>query len=481
MKKEELFEAMEDIDPKSVEKARNFTVRKRPVWRGIAVLTACAAVIVAAIFGIPAITNNNGGSDMNTIPGLLTVNAAYPEPVAENLNAEKFMESDAHWNWWNAYREQTNKTKELQKGMEVYNTSLMAKLLTSENENTVCSPLNTYIAFAMLAEVSEGNTRKQILDLLGASDIETLRSNVSALWNSNYVDTPVLKSLLANSVWLNNGVAYHEDTLNTLADIYYASSFSGTPGSEQMDEALRAWTDANTKGLLNEYTKDMSLDPNTVLEILSTIYYKAMWIDEFHGNENTREIFHGTTGDTEIDMMHQIDTKAVYRSEHFTSLSLYLNDSGAMYFFLPKEGTDVNALVSDADIMNALNYEEAGENWSFPLVHLSVPKFKVSCKTDLIEAVRELGVKDALDPTLSDFSPLTSERDDLFLSKAEHAAFIEIDEHGVTGAAYTELALAAGAAMPEDEIDFVLDRPFMFMVTGNDGSILFSGIVRNID
>lgn len=482
MKKEELFEAMEDIDPQSVEKAREYTVRKRPAWRGFAVLAACAAVIVAAIWGIPAITNNNnGGSDMNTIPGLLTVNASYPEPVAGKLSAEEFMTGDEHWNWWSAYREQTSTTQGLQKGMEAYNTSLMSKLLPSENENTVCSPLNTYIAFAMLAEVSEGNTRRQILDLLGVSDIETLRTNVSALWKSNYVDTPVLKSLLANSVWLNNSVQYHDDTLNTLADTYYASSFSGTPGSEQMDEALREWTDANTGGLLSEYTKHMSLDPDTVLEILSTIYYKAMWIDEFHEDNNTREIFHGTAGDREIDMMHQTDTKAVYSSEHFTSLSLNLSDSGAMYFFLPKEGTDVNALVCDPDIMNALNYVEAGDNWSFPLVHLSVPKFKVSCKTDLIEAVRELGVKDALDPTLSDFSPLTSERDDLYLSKAEHAALIEIDEHGVTGAAYTELAVAAGAAMPEDEIDFILDRPFMFIVTGNDGSILFSGVVRNID
>ena len=67
------------------------------------------------------------------------------------------------------------------------------------------------------------------------------------------------------------------------------------------------------------------------------------------------------------------------------------------------------------------------------------------------------------------------------LSKAEHAAMIEIDEHGVTGAAYTELALTEGAAQPDETIDFVVDRPFMFIVTGKDGSMLFAGIVKNID
>ena len=58
---------------------------------------------------------------------------------------------------------------------------------------------------------------------------------------------------------------------------------------------------------------------------------------------------------------------------------------------------------------------------------------------------------------------------------------VEIDENGVTGAAYTKLEISEGAAKPDDEIDFVLNRPFLFVITGRDGSILFSGIVRNID
>ena len=44
-----------------------------------------------------------------------------------------------------------------------------------------------------------------------------------------------------------------------------------------------------------------------------------------------------------------------------------------------------------------------------------------------------------------------------------------------------ELGVSETAAeIPDDEIDFVLDRPFLFLVTGQDGSILFSGVVRNI-
>ena len=113
--------------------------------------------------------------------------------------------------------------------------------------------MNTYFAFALLAEVSDGNTRQQILNMLKVKDIETLRNNVSDLWKSNYADTPVLKSVLANSLWLNSNVKYNNGTLNLLADKYYASAFSGIPGSAEMDQALRVWTDNNTGNLLKEY------------------------------------------------------------------------------------------------------------------------------------------------------------------------------------------------------------------------------------
>ena len=43
---------------------------------------------------------------------------------------------------------------------------------------------------------------------------------------------------------------------------------------------------------------------------------------------------------------------------------------------------------------------------------------------------------------------------------------MKIDEKGVTAASYIELNFGAGAAEPPDEIiDFVLDRPFVFAVT----------------
>lgn len=248
-----------------------------------------------------------------------------------------------------------------------------------------------------------------------------------------------------------------------------------------MDQALQTWTDNNTGGLLKEYTKDMAIAPDTVFELVSTIYYKAMWRENFWEVNTEKETFHGTAGDTDVDMMKKTERMDVYQGEQFTAIGLSLQDSGSMYFLLPDENADVSELVSSPDLMKVIRRDESSDNWYSPMVNLSVPKFKVSEKTDLIETVRALGVTDALDADLADFSPLTENRNGLYLSKADHAAMLEIDENGVTGAAYTELGISETAAeIPDDEIDFVLDRPFLFLVTGQDGSILFSGVVRNI-
>ncbi len=411
--------------------------------------------------------------------GVNYMSAVTPPAVAENMSAQEFVESEDHWEWWDKYREKTNASAKVRDGMNSYYQDIMEKILVSEDENTVCSPLNMYIAFAMLAEVSDGNTRQQILDMLKVSDIESLRKTVTVLLDSNYVDTPVLKSLLANSLWLRDSVEYNEETLRRLAEQYCASSFSGEPGSDEMNEALRKWTDNNTGGLLSDYTKDMKLDKETVLAIVSTIYYKAAWNNIFMSQNNTQETFHGTAGDTTVDMMHMTDSMGVYSTDKFTAVGLGLSESGSMVFYLPNEGVNVNDLAADPDILNATGYGD-DSNWSFPEVHLSVPKFSVSGKTDLIETIKQLGITDALNPETADFSPITEDIDEIYLSAAEHAAMVEIDENGVTGAAYTELAMAEGTALPMEEIDFVIDRPFMFVITGADGSVLFSGIVRNI-
>ena len=171
----------------------------------------------------------------------------------------------------------------------------------------------------------------------------------------------------------------------------------------------------------------------------------------------------------------------VYLGDDFTALGLHLSDSGSMYFFLPDEGVDVNTLVSDPEIFNVIWRKDSDEHWENPYVYLMLPKFNISEDMSLIDTMKSLGITDVFDPAVSDFSPLSPDSARYAIGRAEHAAMVEVDEQGVIGAAYTFFDVREGGVpIIENEMYFTLDRPFMFIVTGYDGSILFSGIVRNI-
>ena len=148
-----------------------------------------------------------------------------------------------------------------------------------------------------------------------------------------------------------------------------------------------------------------------------------------------------------------------------------------MWFLLPDEGVTPEDILADGSAVDFLLSQENAES-KYMTIDFAVPKFDVSADTELSAALRSLGVTDVFDADTADFSPLMDNTDGIFLSQAKHAARVAIDEKGVIAAAYTVMA-AAGAAMPPDErVDFTLDRPFLFAVTGGSGTALFAGIVN---
>ena len=108
-----------------------------------------------------------------------------------------------------------------------------------------------------------------------------------------------------------------------------------------------------------------------------------------------------------------------------------------MYFYLPEENINVNRLLTYPDVFSAIREDENDNNVLYDRVVMSIPKFKVSDKTDLVDTLNKLGVTDVLDPYISDCTPLTSDYDLIYLDSAEHAAILEINEEGIIGAGYT--------------------------------------------
>lgn len=360
-------------------------------------------------------------------------------------------------------------------------------------ENRIYSPLNVYMALSMLAETAGENSRAQILNLLQVDSIESLRERANALWRDNYRDDGTVTAILGNSLWLRDDFTYSQEVLDALAKTYYASSFSGEMGTEGYNQALRDWLNEQTRGLLAEQAQGLEMPADTALALASTLYFKAAWGSEFNPENTETDTFHALSGDVDAEFMRKTMEGAYYWGERFAAVELRFQEGGSMWLILPDEGYAVDELLESGEAMDFLLADKHGyydektqqyvETWPDQKtlkVNLSLPKFDVSSDLDLIEGLKELGVTDVFDWTVSNFDPLeASTNDPLYISQARHAARVKVDEEGCEAAAYTVMITTVGAAMPPDEeVDFTLDRPFLFAVTGDSGLPLFTGVVN---
>ena len=455
----------------------HFLLRKteKRMWLGI---IACCIVLMS-ISGCFA--GEGRYSDPKTL-GLIA-QPEYPQmaPYPDLSAGYNMDEYDA---WYDDTEAQRRNLGDISSLESFFAGSARTFLTGAEEENRVYSPLNVYMALSMLAQITDGESRGQILTLLGSGSMDALRQQASDVWNSNYRDDGALTSILASSLWLDKDVKFNQDTMDILARDFYASSYQGEMGSGQFNQALQDWLSEQTGGLLDKQAGNIKLSKETVLALASTFCFNAKWQFKFNKADTAPQTFHTPAGDVETDFMHQDGDQRYCWGEKFSAVGQnFAQGNGVltMWFLLPDEGVTPDELLSDSEAMDfLLTSEKYGwENRKRVIVHESIPKFDVSSQSDLRDGLQALGVTDVFDPALSDFTPMiTDETIPVAVSEVSHAARVVIDEEGCTAAAFTVIPAEGAGMPPDDEVDFILDRPFLFCITGINGLPLFAGIVN---
>ena len=470
MNSQDIFDGVTDIrddlidGAKEAPKKQKRWMKKR--WTG-AVAAVLALAIMAGIFLRP------GGG----LTAYAVAEAKYPEMAPYPAS---YSES-AYEAWWEGVAAQRRDLGDISSLQSFFARSTQTFLTGMEKENRVYSPLNVYMALSMLAQLTNGESREQILTLLGSGSMESLRQQVGDVWNANYRDDGTLTSILASSLWLNKDVKFNQDTMDTLARDFYASSYRGEMGSEEFNKALQSWLNEQTGGLLEEQAGNIKLDRKTILALATTVYFKAKWSFEFSKENTSPETFHTPDGDLETDFMHQRESQPYYWGDKFAAVRQSFETGGDMWFLLPDEGITPEELLADEEATDFLftNHRYKWEKREYLFVNKSIPKFDVSSQFDLMDGLQALGVTDVFDPAASDFTPMTTNVDAaIAVSKADHAARVVIDEEGCTAAAFTVMRGDGAAAAPNGEVDFVLDRSFIFCITGESGLPLFVGVIN---
>ncbi len=469
-------EALEYIPDSYIQEAAVYRKRRLPRYFGAIAAVLALVILVAALkpWGGEPVESTDPASY-----GMLQIGAPhYPKMAPHREWGE-----DGRDEWEQGMKNQYNQPDGYADNLErFFKESIPEFLAAADGENAVCSPVNVYMAMAMLAECTAGNSQKQILDLLGAESMEALRLQVSYVWNAHYRDDGLAKLLMANSLWLDDAYSFKQETVDILADKYYVSVFHGDLGTDAASKALRAWINAQTGGLLQEQTDTIKLDPLTILALASTIEYRVNWSAGFEEEWNTEDVFHGTQGNSTTTFMHQSLENTYYMGSDFTAVDIHLQDGGRMWLILPNEGVTPGQLLAQGIAVDMAigNYKNVESNCV--MLNLSLPKFDVNSQANLIPAMKNLGVTDVFSSRTADFSNMIIDaHGELapFVSTIDHGARVSIDEKGVTGVAYTLIVVENGGT-PGKTVDFILDRPFLFVITSPDGLPLFTGVVNAV-
>lgn len=387
-------------------------------------------------------------------------------------------------NGWPVSEEEYEAWRSYSSTLPTVDTAAMKPFLTrstelllggADGQNRVYSPINVYLALGMLAETTGNGSRQQVLELLGG-DLNALRQNAEALWLKVYRMDGVVARELAASLWLDEGIGYKQDTLDRLCQHYFAAVYQGKMGDSAYNAALQAWLDEHTGGLLKEQTQQITMPPETLLSLATTVYYKARWDKSFSADSTSEQVFHAPGGDVERDFMHaRFTNHAYYWAERFSAVHLTMN-GGTMWILLPDEGVTVDDILADGSAMTFL-LDADSRQCEYLNIDLALPKFDVSSRLQLSSALQKLGVTDVFRMDTADFTPLTDSP--AVLSSVQHGARVRIDEEGCEGAAYTVMMLAGMARPPEKNVTFTVDRPFLFCITVGEGLPLFVGVVNN--
>jgi serpin B len=284
---------------------------------------------------------------------------------------------------------------------------------------------------------------------------------------------------VANALWGQVGFTFLPDFLDTLALNYGAGMqlLDFTKDPESARNTINQWVSKETEKKINDIIPPGAIDTLTRLVLSNAIYFKAYWQSEFSKDATQNDAFHLLEGGTiTVPMMKQ---KSSFRNAAIEGLQAvelpYAGGQLSMLVLLPEDGK-FNEVSGKLDLstldglINSLEYKE---------VNLTLPKFTFEYNLGLNGYLKQLGMTEAFDPTLADFSGMDGAKD-LYISDVLHRAFVAVDEAGTEAAAATVVIMDVTSMPVEQPIEFKADRPFIFAIRDNaTGTLLFLGRLMN--
>ena len=413
-------------------------------------IALCAAMILSFAASVSASSLRRTLSNKN-------MPIATSKEDDQPINKVKQPQIPTDWEEKYEYRQKNEVDPQFIQSLQEFGAKTSSLLLTSQTENQSYSPVSFAYALAMLGNGAKGQTAQQIADALGVDTISSSNQQFHKFYNYNYSSEQGNVLKLANSIWVQEDFPLQKD-------------FS----KQSAADAMSKWISEQTAGLLNP---TFTPDPMQVLSLINTLYFEGAWSSSFHAANNTTEKFTLADG-SQVDatyMNQSFDHHFYYETEDYILFELGFVGGQSMRLVLPKEGKELNSLLTEQSLKAILSSPEESTQKSAK-VNLKLPKFSFDSNFNLNKLCQSLGLEELFSES-SDLSGISKEN--IAVSNVQQESHVEIDENGCKAAAYTKIDVREMALLLDEteEIDLSFDRPFLFSIQSGDNAPLFVGTV----
>ena len=350
---------------------------------------------------------------------------------------------------------------------------IFKEIAKGKDENICISPLSISMCLSMAYNGAETETKKEMeetLELIGLSVMDVNKS-YQALIDSLITNDPKVMFEIANSIWSAKNFDI-EDEFVRRNEVYFDAEVNELDfGDPLAVDIVNNWVSDKTHQKIETILQ--GIDPNAVMYLINTIYFKGNWLLEFDPNHTSNNYFILENGEEiKVPTMRQQEDFYVSSNDLFSSVELlYGSGNFSMHILLPQRNYNTN------DIIDNLN----NETWNQLLTEyikkedykVFIPKFKFKYDKSIINDLKTFGMNLAFTPQ-ADFTSI-HKNGGVWFSEVIHKTFIEVNEEGTEAAAVTGMGASLGGFW-----GFQVYKPFIFIIKERKtNAILFIGKVMN--
>lgn len=341
--------------------------------------------------------------------------------------------------------------------------------------NVFISPVSISMALGMTANGAAGETYDAMVRTLGKDhlDPEDVNQSYRGLKDMLPGIDPEVTVEIANSIWYRIGFPVLAPFLEAGQTWFDATIREEDFADPATVDLVNGWAEDNTHGLVHDVIAE--IDPSVVMLLMNAVYFKGTWKYRFDPADTVEGPFTNADGTvSQMPMMQMEASVPVLMTDRFSAFDLAYGDSlYSMSVLVPESGTTAQELVRDLD-------QETWDAWASQFrtrsVTISMPRFEISYRESLLDALTALGMGEAFNPGRADFTRISA-GGGLFIGDVIHQTAVIVNEEGTEAAAVTVIIIDVTSIGTHIRVD----RPFVFLIRERlSGTILFMGIINTL-